>query len=101
MEMDIAVVGVGSFVTLDGDRVKEVRICLGAVAPIPLRARHAEEVLRGQVPTAEAIVHAGQTAADEARPISDQRGSAEFRRHLVDVLTQRTLTRAIELARQS
>lgn len=100
-EMDIAVVGVGSFVVLEGTRVQDVRIALGAVAPTPIRARRAEEVLRGREPSAELIEQAGQIAAEEARPISDQRGSAEFRRHLVRVLTRRTLTRAIERAQAS
>jgi carbon-monoxide dehydrogenase medium subunit len=48
--------------------------------------------------TAERIERAASLAAEAARPISDQRGSADFRRHLVRVLTRRTLTRALERA---
>lgn len=99
-EMDIAVVGVGSVVQLgQGDRCVQARICLGAVAPTPVRAREAEAVLAGQVLSPELIERAAETAAAEARPITDQRGTADYRKHLVKVLTKRTLTAAWEDAR--
>lgn len=98
-EMDIAVVGVGSLLSLDGRRCTEVRIALGAVAPTPMRARRAEAALRGQVLSDDLINHAAGLAADEARPITDVRGTAEFRRHLVTVLTRRTLQAAWHSAR--
>lgn len=91
-EMDIAVVGVGSTVCLDDGRCVDARIALGAVAPTPIRAGRAEAVLRGQVLTPALIDQAARLAAEEAQPISDVRGTAEFRRHLVEVLTRRTLT---------
>lgn len=93
-EMDIAVVGVGSTVCLDDGRCVDARIALGAVAPTPIRAGRAEAVLRGQVLTPALIDQAARLAAEEAQPISDVRGTAEFRRHLVEVLTRRTLTAA-------
>jgi len=99
-EMDIAVVGVGSTITLDGERCADARIALGAVAPTPVRARGAEEALRGQVVSPDLIEEAARLAAEDARPISDVRGSAEFRRHLVAVLTRRTLTAAWNIAKQ-
>lgn len=92
--MDIAVVGVGSTVCLDDGRCVDARIALGAVAPTPIRAGRAEAVLRGQVLTPALIDQAARLAAEEAQPISDVRGTAEFRRHLVEVLTRRTLTAA-------
>lgn len=91
-EMDIAVVGVGSTVCLDDGRCVDARIALGAVAPTLIRAGRAEAVLRGQVLTPALIDQAARLAAEEAQPISDVRGTAEFRRHLVEVLTRRTLT---------
>lgn len=95
-EMDIAVAGVGSFIVLSPDnRLQEVRIALGAVAPTPLRARQAEAVLEGKAVTAELIEGAATAAASEAAPISDLRGSAEFRRELVRVLTRRTLKQCL------
>jgi carbon-monoxide dehydrogenase medium subunit len=98
-ELDIAVVGVASQLTLaeDGTCTK-ARIALASVAPTPLRALAAEAALEGQAVHPEAIARAADLAVEAARPISDQRGSAEFRRHLVRVLTRRTLQRALERA---
>ena len=98
-ELDIAVVGVASQVSLrDGGVCAKARIALAAVAPIPLRATAAEQSLEGQPLTPERIEQAAALAVEAARPISDQRGSAEFRRHLVRVLTRRTLTSALARA---
>jgi len=98
-ELDIAVVGVAAQLTLSDGACAKARIALAAVAPTPLRATAAEQALEGQPVTAEQIERAAALAADAARPISDQRGSAEFRRHLVRVLTRRTLATALERAR--
>jgi carbon-monoxide dehydrogenase medium subunit len=97
-ELDIAVVGVASQLTLADGVCARARIALAAVAPTPVRATAAEQALEGQPVTAERIERAASLAAEAARPISDQRGSADFRRHLVRVLTRRTLTRALERA---
>jgi len=91
-EMDIAVAGVGSFITLEGALCKEARIALAAVAPTPVRARAAEQSLAGQALTRAAIERAGALAMEAASPISDVRGSKEYRMELVRVLTRRTLT---------
>jgi carbon-monoxide dehydrogenase medium subunit len=93
-QMDIAVVGVAAAHTLEGGSVRRARIALGAVAPTPLRARGAEASLEGAPLTPEAISHAAGIAATECSPISDVRGSAEFRRHLVQVMTRRMLEAA-------
>ena len=69
----------------------ETRIVLGAVAPTPLRARHAEDLLRGKRLTDELIDKAAQAAVAESRPISNVRSSAEYRREMVGVLTRRAL----------
>jgi carbon-monoxide dehydrogenase medium subunit len=98
-ELDIAVVGVASQLSLSDGICARARIALAAVAPIPLRATAAEQALEGRPLTAELIEKAAGLAAEAARPISDQRGSAEFRRHLVRVLTRRTLTTAFARAR--
>ncbi|HET9489933.1 MAG TPA: xanthine dehydrogenase family protein subunit M [Methylomirabilota bacterium] len=98
-ELDIAVVGVASQLSLSDGICARARIALAAVAPIPLRATAAEQALEGRPLTAELIEEAAGLAAEAARPISDQRGSAEFRRHLVRVLTRRTLTSALARAR--
>lgn len=98
-QMDIAVVGVAAVLTLgDGGRIERARIALGAVAPTPVRARGAEAALEGQLVSDEAFARAAQAAATECTPIGDQRGSAEFRRHLVRVMTERMLLDAAERA---
>ena len=99
--MDIATVGVASAVSLqDGGRAcRDVRIALGAVAPTPLRAYAAEELLRGQVLTPELLDRVAQEAQALARPIDDIRGSADHRRAIVGVLTRRTLASAIDMVR--
>jgi carbon-monoxide dehydrogenase medium subunit len=97
-ELDIAVVGVASQLTLASGVCKKARIALAAVAPVPLRATAAEHVLEGRAVTPELIERAATAAVEAARPISDQRGSADFRRHLVRVLTHRTLTTALARA---
>ena len=99
-EMDIAVVGVGSVVTLgSGDRCTAARISLGAVAPTPIRAQAAEAALIDKELTPEVIEAAAQAAVGDAVPITDQRGTADYRKHLVKVLTRRTLTAAWQDAR--
>ena len=92
----LAVAGVASSVTVSDGFCQDVRIVLGAVAPTPLRARQAENVLRGKKISQELIKEAGKIAAEEAKPINDIRGSIEYRRNLVSVLTKRSLRAAIE-----
>jgi carbon-monoxide dehydrogenase medium subunit len=96
-EMDIAVVGAGSWVKLDasGKSIAEARISLGAVAPTPLVAVAAAQFLTGKPATEEAFAQAGELAKRIAKPISDMRGPAEYRIHLVGVLVRRTLATAL------
>ncbi len=86
--MDISIVGVGVCVKNNTDHV---RIVLGAVAPTPVRARQAEALLRGSPLTPERIAEAARVAATEAQPIDDVRGSAWYRREMIEVLTRRQL----------
>jgi carbon-monoxide dehydrogenase medium subunit len=97
-ELDIAVVGVASQLTLSNGVCARARIALASVAPTPVRAEAAERSLEGEPVTPERIARAADLAVEAARPISDQRSSAEFRRHLVRVLTRRTLTTALARA---
>jgi carbon-monoxide dehydrogenase medium subunit len=101
-KMDIAFVGVAAAVDLEsGDGViREARIALGAVAPTPIRAPRAEQALRGERLTDAALEEAGRLAAEAARPISDVRASAEYRREMVNVLTKRAVRHALTLAAQ-
>ncbi len=86
--MDISIVGVGVCVQNNADHV---RIVLGAVAPTPMRARQAEALLCGGPLTPKRITEAARMAAAEARPIDDVRGSAWYRREMIEVLTRRQL----------
>ncbi|MEK7217314.1 MAG: xanthine dehydrogenase family protein subunit M [Chloroflexota bacterium] len=100
-ELDIAVAGVGVYVQLDDakQRITHVRVCLASVAPTPIRAPQAEAALNGQTATAELFAQAGEAASRDARPISDQRGSAAFRRTLVAALTAKALNQAVAAIR--
>ncbi len=92
-EMDIAIAGAAAFIKLDRKgAIGEARIALASVAPVPLLAEKAQRALIGHTPSPALFAEAGALAATEAKPISDTRGSADYRRHLVAVLTKRALT---------
>jgi carbon-monoxide dehydrogenase medium subunit len=90
----LAVAAVAARVALEDGTIREARIGLGAVAPIPCRAPRAEGLLAGHPPSADLFALAAASAAEEARPISDVRGSEAFRRELVHVLSRRALEEA-------
>lgn len=100
-EMDIAVVGCGAWLALDaaGKAIQSARIALAAVAPTPLFAAEASAWLAGKPATDETFAQAGELAKRSAKPISDMRGPAEYRTHLVGVLTKRALAKAAERAK--
>jgi carbon-monoxide dehydrogenase medium subunit len=102
-EMDIAVVGAGVAVTLSADRSRctAARIALAAVAPTPLLVTAAGDALVGTTLTDGDLARAADIARAAARPISDMRGDADYRRHLVGVLVQRALRTAITRAREN
>lgn len=93
----LAVVGVAASVVADGASVMQARIVLGAVAPTPIRARQAEKLLAGNAVTESLLEEAGRSAANECRPISDIRGSEEYRRDMVRVFTKRALRKALNM----
>ena len=70
---------------------------LGAVAPTPIRAHKAEEILRGKKISQELIEKAAQAASDESSPITDVRGSAEYRREMLKVMTRNAIKRVMGL----
>ncbi len=89
--MDLAVVGVAAMVNLEDGVCRDVRIALGAVAPTPVRARSAEELLLGKTLTAGIIEEAARAAATQCNPIDDHRASAGYRCDMVYVMTRRAL----------
>lgn len=100
-EMDIAVVGVGAAVELsdDGRTIRSARIALAAVAPTPLFVAEAGQALEGKPASDEALAEAAAAAKEAAKPITDMRGTAAQRKHLVEVLTRRVLAGAIARAK--
>jgi carbon-monoxide dehydrogenase medium subunit len=93
--MDLAYVGVAvAYVIAADKRCSGVRIVLGAVAPTPIRARNAEALLEGQPLAEELAAKVATVAAQESKPISDVRSSAEYRRAMVEAMTKRALLNA-------
>ncbi|WP_246551711.1 FAD binding domain-containing protein [Geobacter hydrogenophilus] len=92
----LAVVGVAVSVTMDGDTLQDARVVLASAAPTVMRARGAEDFLRGKKISDELLAEAGDRASAESRPRDSIRGSAEYRRNLVGVLTKRALRKAID-----
>ena len=102
-EMDIAVVGVGTSVELsdDGSKFKDAQVSLASVAPTPLHVTSITDYLSGKEINDENIEKAGELAKDATKPISDMRGTAEYRQHLCTVLTKRSLKQSIERAKEN
>lgn len=102
-EMDIAVANAAASVVLsaDGSRFESARLAIGAVAPTPLFVKAAGDALAGQPVSAESVARAAEVVRSAASPITDMRGSAAQRRHLVGVLTTHVLDKAIARARGS
>ncbi len=99
-EMDIAVVGVGASVQLEGERCVAARVALGAVAETPLLAAEAANALVGTMLDDAALRRAADAAMAIARPISDKRAPAEYRREIVGVLVRRVVAEAARRARE-
>jgi len=101
--VDMAAVSTAVLVTLGlkNQICEDIRIVLGAVAPIPIRAKRAEEVLRGKKIEDELIQRTAQRASEEAQPISDIRSSANYRREMVKVLTKQAIKQALGQAQSA
>lgn len=95
---DLALVGVAALVVMEGKILRDVKIALGAVAPTPIRAKRAEEILKGNELNNILLEASSQAAVNETEPIDDVRSSADYRRKLVALLTKRAVTQAVEQA---
>jgi carbon-monoxide dehydrogenase medium subunit len=87
----LAVVSAAAFVRTRKGKFEEVRVALGAVAPIPMRGRKVEEALKGSEVNEQKIVQAAERVREEVSPITDVRASAEYRKDMAYVLTKRIL----------
>ncbi|MCQ4637044.1 xanthine dehydrogenase family protein subunit M [Anaerovorax odorimutans] len=94
--MDLAIIGSGAWVKMDGNKIAGCRIAMGGVGVTPLRAKKAEQFLIGGEATEERFAEAGVIASGECSPISDVRASAEYRSDMIRVFTKRALKKAVE-----
>jgi len=97
---DCNLVNAASFLALedDGKTIRSARIVMGCVGPTPLRSPSAEGVLIGKEAGDALFAKAGQAACTDSRPIDDFRGSADYKRAMIGVLTRRTLSMAYHQA---
>jgi aerobic carbon-monoxide dehydrogenase medium subunit len=103
-KMDVAIASAAVLIVLDGDVCRDIRIALGAVGPIPFRAKKAEQIIRGQRLSGEPaegqlLEEVARTASDESFPIDDFRAYAAYRRRLVRMLVGKGLERVIARTR--
>ncbi len=99
-QMEIAVVGATAVVTVVGDTVTDSRVAMTALSPTIRRVPEAEAALTGSDGGAAAIEAAGAAVAAAAEPISDVRGSADYRRAMAAVIARRAITTALARARE-
>ncbi|HWQ80398.1 MAG TPA: xanthine dehydrogenase family protein subunit M [Anaerovoracaceae bacterium] len=94
--MDLAIIGVASWVKMDGKKIADCRIAVGGAAVTPFRAAAAEQTLIGKEYTDDLLEKAAAAAAGACKPISDVRASAEYRTDMVRVFTKRSFKKALE-----
>jgi carbon-monoxide dehydrogenase medium subunit len=93
---DLATVGVAAVVTLDSSRAfEDARIGLAGVASTPIRATKAERVLEGRKPSDDLVAEAGEKASQMSNPVSDIRGSSEYKREMVKVYVGRAIRQSL------
>lgn len=99
---DYATVSAAAVLTLDKTRktIADVRIALGSVGVTPIRAKAAEDLLRGQPVKTEAFAEAGEKAKEAVDPVSDFRGSAAYKKDMAGVFVRRALEKALTDIRQ-
>jgi carbon-monoxide dehydrogenase medium subunit len=95
---DISVVSAAAFISLSKNKIKNARVSLGSVAPIPLRAHKTEDFLNGKALADDLPKQASAVAMDECNPITDIRASATYRKKMVGVLTRNVIKEAIRRA---
>lgn len=97
---DCGLVGVAVLLSLSGKKneLREARVALSAVAPVPLRAKNTEEILLSGPLNRERIKKASEVAAAESSPITDMRATGSYRKEMVMVLTLRAVSKALALA---
>lgn len=98
---DYATVGVATSLELDGSgKIEKAGIALTSVYAHNLKVTDAETVLVGEQPSDELFAEAARIASEACDPTSDVRGSADYKRHIVDVFTRRALAESYEIAKE-
>ncbi len=97
-EMDLPIAGVAVYVVPDPkDNIcRDIKIAMGAIAPVPMRAKKAEAILKGKRFSEDLIEKAAMIASEESKPIDDIRSSAQYRKEMVKVLTKQAIKRSLE-----
>ncbi|HEV2813280.1 MAG TPA: xanthine dehydrogenase family protein subunit M [Solirubrobacteraceae bacterium] len=95
---DWAVAASAAAIWMNGEGIADAGIALSAVNPKGVRSTRAEEALRGQAPSDEVLAAAARLAAEDTDPAEDQRGPADYKRHLAEELTLRALRGAVAQA---
>ena len=96
---DWAVTSAGAAVWMDGSVIADARVGLAAVGANTSGLSAISEALSGREPSEELYAQAGSIAAESCSPVTDSRGTADYKRHLADELTRRTLRRSVERIR--
>ena len=92
---DWAIVAASAAVWVDGGKIADAGVALGAVGLTTIHVSRAEELLRGKAPSEELFAQAGEIASADCSPTADGRGPVDYKRHLAGVLTVRALRRAV------
>jgi len=94
----LSVVGVAAYLEMDGKTCSDARVAFGSVAETPLRIEVVEAIIKGKEPTPWVLEAAGEASKDHVHPITDVRGTAEYRRDMCAVLVKRALKSSLERA---
>ena len=92
---DYATVSAAASLRLENGVCRDVRLALGSAGPVPIRARAAEAALEGQPPTDATLRAAAATVRDEVDPLTDVRGSADYKREMAEVFAYRALKQSL------
>lgn len=101
MEIDLASLAANITLEADGETIKDAKVVMGSVYFKPLISQQIPELLKGNKLTEDLLVKIGKAAQDEAKPISDVRASAEYRREVIDALARRIVKEAYEAAKEA
>ncbi len=92
--LDISTISIAVALTMDGDRVKDAKVVLGSVAPTPIRLADAEKQLKGKTLTEKLVEDTAMKVSESIKPITDIRGTAEYRREASRGMAVEAITKA-------